>query len=74
MLNSIQIQCNEHRHLFAKQKPKSHLALDLAAGNPACGSGLELDDPWGPFLPKPIYDSIIPWFIMQWNIYKYRKR
>ena len=21
--------------------------------------GLELDDPWGPFLPKPFYDSMI---------------
>jgi len=21
--------------------------------------GLELDDPWGPFQPKPFYDSMI---------------
>ena len=24
--------------------------------------GLELDDPWGPFQPKPFYDSMIPAF------------
>jgi len=24
-----------------------------------CGRGLELDDPWGPFHPKPFYDSMI---------------
>jgi len=33
------------------------LVLDLEVGRPACGRGLELDDPWGPFQPKPFCDS-----------------
>ena len=31
---------------------------DLEGGGPGCGRGLELDDPWGPFQPKPFYDSM----------------
>ena len=31
------------------------LVPDLEVGGPACG----LDDPWGPFLPRPFYDSMI---------------
>ena len=26
------------------------------------GRGLDLDDHWGPFQPKPFYDSVILWF------------
>ena len=29
--------------------------VDLEVGGPACGKGLELDDPWGPFQPQPLY-------------------
>ena len=36
---------------------QSDLVLNLAVGKPACGRGLELGDPWGPFQPKPFYDS-----------------
>jgi len=32
---------------------------DLDIGGPACGRGLELDDPWGPFQPKLFCDSVI---------------
>jgi len=28
-------------------------------GGPATGRGLEYDDCWGPFQPKPFYDSMI---------------
>ena len=35
------------------------LIPDLEVGDPACGTGLELDDPWGLFQPKPFYDSVI---------------
>ena len=31
---------------------------DLEVGGPACGRELELGDPWGPFQPKPSYDSM----------------
>jgi len=34
------------------------LVPDLEVGGPACGRGVELDDPWGPFQPKPFYDSM----------------
>ena len=30
----------------------------IVVGNPAHGRGLEPDDLWGPFHPKPFYDSI----------------
>jgi len=33
------------------------LALNVEVGGPACGRGLELDDPWGPFQPNPFCDS-----------------
>jgi len=36
---------------------QSDLVLD--PGNPACGRRLELDDPSGPFQPRPFYDSMI---------------
>jgi len=36
------------------------LVPDREVGGPACGSGLELDDPWSPFQPKPFYDTMIP--------------
>lgn len=46
---------------------QSDIALDLAIGNPGCGRGLEPDDPWSPFWPKPFYDSIIYfWFWAQY--------
>ena len=32
------------------------LAPDHKVGGPACGRGLELDDPWGPFQLKPFND------------------
>jgi len=32
----------------------------VEVGGPACGGGLELHDPWGPFQPKPFCDSVIP--------------
>ena len=32
------------------------LGPDLEVGGPACGRGLELDDPQGPFQPRPFYD------------------
>jgi len=35
------------------------LVPDLEDGGPACGKGLEFDDPWGPFQPRPFYDSVI---------------
>ena len=38
---------------------QSALVLNLAAGNRACGRGLELDDLSGPFQPKPFYDSMM---------------
>ena len=28
------------------------LVLDVEVGGPACGEGLELHDPWGPFQPN----------------------
>ena len=31
----------------------------LVGGVPACSRGVELDDPWGPFQPKPFYGSVI---------------
>jgi len=31
----------------------------MMVGGPACGGGLELDDPWGPFQLKPFYDSTV---------------
>jgi len=30
---------------------------DMEADGPACCRGLELDDPSGPFQPKPFYES-----------------
>jgi len=34
------------------------LVLDMEVGGPACSrEGLELDDPWGPFRPKPLWLS-----------------
>ena len=30
---------------------------DVGIGGPACGRGSELDDPWSPFQPKPVYGS-----------------
>ena len=36
------------------------LVFDMEVGSPACGRGLELDDPWSPFQPKPFYDTMIP--------------
>ena len=35
------------------------LVLNVEVGSPACGRGLGSDDPWGPFQPKPFYDSMI---------------
>jgi len=35
------------------------LVLDTEVGGHACGRGLALDDPWGPFQPKLFYDSVI---------------
>jgi len=32
------------------------VAPGLEVCGPACGRGLELDDPWGPLQPKPFYD------------------
>mgnify|MGYP001854840137 CR=1 FL=1 len=34
------------------------LVLNVEVGGPAYGRGLELHDPWGPFQPKPLYDSM----------------
>jgi len=34
------------------------LVLNVEVGSPACGRGLEFDDPWGPFQHKPFYDSM----------------
>ena len=36
------------------------LVLNGEDGGPACGGGLELDDPWGPFQPKQFSDSCHP--------------
>ena len=33
------------------------LISDMEVGGPGCGRGLELGDSWGPFQPKPFYDS-----------------
>ena len=33
--------------------------LNVEVSGPACGRGLELDDPWSPFQPKPFYDSVM---------------
>ena len=33
--------------------------LNMEVGGPACGGGLELHDPSGPFQPKLLYDSMI---------------
>jgi len=30
----------------------------VEVGRPACGRGVDLDDPWGPFQPKPFCDSM----------------
>jgi len=39
---------------------------DLEVVGPACGRGLELDDPWGPFQPKPFCDSVaFPYALLQ---------
>ena len=35
------------------------LVPDLEVSGPACVGGLELDYPWGPFQPKPFYDSMM---------------
>ena len=32
------------------------LVLNGEVGGPACGRGLELCDPWGPFQPRPFCD------------------
>ena len=37
---------------------QSGLVPDLEVSGPACGK-LELDDTWGPFQPKPLFDSAI---------------
>ena len=34
----------------------------LVVGDPAYCRGLEIRDPWGPFQPKPFYDSRIQGF------------
>ena len=34
-------------------------STDLEVGGLACGRGLELNDPWGPFQRKPFCDSVI---------------
>jgi len=36
---------------------KKRLLLNVEVGGSPCGGGLELDDPSGPFQPKPPYDS-----------------
>jgi len=33
------------------------LVPDVEIGGPACGMGLERDDPWSPFQHKPFYDD-----------------
>jgi len=33
--------------------------INVEVGGPACGGGLELCDPGGPFQPGPFYDSMI---------------
>jgi len=38
---------------------QSGLVPDLEVGGSACGRGLELNDPWDLFQPKPFYDSLI---------------
>ena len=35
------------------------LVLNVEVGGPACGGGLELHHPWGPFQPTPFYKSMI---------------
>jgi len=35
------------------------LVPDLEVGGPAYYRGLKRDDPWGPFQPKPFYDSMV---------------
>ena len=37
------------------------LVLGMEVDGPACNGGLELDDPWGPFQPKPFYDDLGLW-------------
>ena len=37
----------------------SGLALGGMVGGPACGRGLEIHDPWGPFQPWQFCDSVI---------------
>ena len=36
------------------------LVVNVEVGSPACGGGgeLELHEPWGPFQPRPFYDSV----------------
>ena len=34
----------------------------LVAGDRPTGGGLKLDDLWGPFQPRPFYDSLSPSF------------
>jgi len=38
------------------------LVPDLVVGSPACSRELELNDLWGPFQPKPFYDSMKHYF------------
>jgi len=45
----------------ALAQPK--LVPDLVVGNPAMAVELELDDLWGPFQPKPFYDSLFFFFL-----------
>jgi len=43
------------------------LVPNLEVCGPACGRGLELDDPRGPFQPKPLCDSINTSKSMWWK-------
>jgi len=46
------------------------LVLNVEVGGPACGGGLELDDPSGSFQPKPFYDSMFDVLRVLYNINK----
>lgn len=48
----------QKRHSWRHLRP-GHMGPWLAlSDNLVCGRGLELDDPWGPLLPKPFYDCM----------------
>ena len=51
--------------------PSMEVVLDVGVGNSACDGGLELDDPSGPFQPKPFHDSVKCVCVYVYIIYTY---